>query len=82
MEKELAQFDLPVWRKIQKTTQKYPYMGKNDFVGSNEHIPWVLCIKLHLKMPGVDQLQISPLPYLKVHAHYTHLSGSQKLATQ
>ena len=35
-------------------------MGKNDLVGSNEHIPWVLCIKLHLQMPGFDQLQISP----------------------
>ena len=29
-----------------------PYMGQNNFVGSNEHTPWVLCIKLHLKMPG------------------------------
>jgi hypothetical protein len=27
-------------------------LGKNDFVGSNEHIPWVSYIKLHLKMPG------------------------------
>ena len=27
-------------------------MGQNNFVGSNEHTPWVLCIKLHLKMPG------------------------------
>ena len=30
----------------------YIYMGKNDFVGSNEHNPWVLYIKLHLKMSG------------------------------
>ena len=37
-------------------------LGKNDFVGSNEHIPWVSYIKLHLKMPGVYQLQISPPP--------------------
>ena len=37
-------------------------LGKNDFVGSNEHIPWVSYIKLHLKMSGVNQLQISPPP--------------------
>ena len=38
------------------------YMGKNNFVGSNEHNPWVSYKKLHLKMPGVYQLQISPPP--------------------
>ena len=37
-------------------------LGKNDFVGTNEHIPWVSYIKLHLKMSGVNQLQISPPP--------------------
>ena len=37
-------------------------LGKNDFVGSNEHIPWVSYIKLHLKMSGVNQFQISPPP--------------------
>ena len=36
-----------------------PYMGQNDFVGSNEHIPWVLCIKLHLKMPGDVNFSLS-----------------------
>ena len=43
-----------------------PYGGKNNFVGSNEHNPWVSYIKLHLKMPGVYQLQISPPPTLAV----------------
>ena len=41
-------------------------LGKNDFVGSNEHIPWVSYIKLHLKMSGVNQLQISPPPTRRV----------------
>ena len=40
-------------------------LGKNDFVGSNEHIPWVSYIKLHLKMSGVNQLQISPPPNIR-----------------
>ena len=39
-----------------------PYGGKNSFVGSNEYNPWVLYIKLHLKMPGNEQLQISSPP--------------------
>ena len=42
-------------------------LGKNDFVGSNEHIPWVSYIKLHLKMSGVNQLQISPPPNLRMN---------------
>ena len=38
------------------------YGGKNYFVGSNWHIPWVLYVKLHLKMPGNKTFQISPPP--------------------
>ena len=42
----------------------YPmYRGSNVIVHQFQNFCWLLHIKLHLKMPGNEQLQISPPPY-------------------
>ena len=43
------------------------YGGSNVIFDQNRHIPQILYIKLHLKMPGNDQLQISPPPNYNHH---------------
>ena len=38
------------------------YMGSNIIVHQIQNFPYILYIKLHLKMPGNEQLQISSPP--------------------
>ena len=38
------------------------YMGSNVIVHQIQNFPYLLYIKLHLKMPGNEQLQISSPP--------------------
>ena len=40
------------------------YMGSNIIVHQIQNFPYLLYIKLHLKMPGNEQLQISSPPIL------------------
>ena len=40
------------------------YMGSNIIVHEIQNFPYLLYIKLHLKMPGSEQLQISSPPRL------------------
>ena len=40
------------------------YMGSNVIVHQIQNFPYLLYIKLHLKMPGNEQLQISPPPII------------------
>ena len=53
------------------------YGGSNIIVHQIQNFPYILYIKLHLEMPGNEQLQISSPPYQKAKEN---ISGAQKVS--